>query len=195
MQNIQNMQNNQNMSNMSNMLNMHKNTVLVHKIVYLALHPLFLVWVSRKQARRRPQCHPYVRPLGVVLVPAAAAGEGMAGAAGAEVSERPPRRCFIEHIPLGEVSWVHRRGRRGEGVVDLRCGRKRYHRGTGGGGTGSGGTFIIIRDTHAWLQPTMNLMSMPTTGCRVRFVRFFVQPHDICAKHLPEIAWNKLRNA
>ncbi len=33
--------------------------------------------------------------LGVVLVPAAATGEGTAGAAGAEVAERPPRRCFM----------------------------------------------------------------------------------------------------
>jgi hypothetical protein len=31
----------------------------------------------------------------VVLVPAAAAGEGTAGAAGAEVAERTPRRCFL----------------------------------------------------------------------------------------------------
>ncbi len=106
------MQNNQNMSNMSNMLNMqiiHKNAVLVHKIVYLALRPLFLVPGVAKTGASSSSVSFTRAALGLVLVPAAAAGEGTAGAAGAEVAERPPRRCFIEHIPLGEVSWVHRR--------------------------------------------------------------------------------------
>ncbi len=42
MQNIQYMKNMLNMLNMLNMQNMHKNADLVHKIIYLALHPLLL---------------------------------------------------------------------------------------------------------------------------------------------------------
>ena len=86
MQNIQNMQNNQNMSNMSNKLNMqnmHKNAVLVHKIVYLAFCPLFLVPGVAKTGASSSSVLSAHAALGVVLVPAAAAGEGTAEAAGA----------------------------------------------------------------------------------------------------------------
>jgi hypothetical protein len=50
----------------------------------------------------------------------------------------------IKHIPLGDVTWVHRRGRRGRSIVDRRCRRQRCHRGTGGSGTGRCWNFIII---------------------------------------------------
>ncbi len=98
MQNIQNMQNNQNMLNMLNMLNMqnmYKNAVLVHKIFYLALRPLFLVPGVAKTGMPSSSVSSARAALGVLLVPAAAAGEGTAGEAGAEVAERPPRRCFL----------------------------------------------------------------------------------------------------
>jgi hypothetical protein len=86
MQKLTDMQNNQNLSNMSNMLNirnMHKNAVLVHKIVYLALHPLFLVPGVAKTGASSSSVSSARAVLGVVLVPAAAAGEDTAGAAGA----------------------------------------------------------------------------------------------------------------
>ncbi len=77
MHNIQNVQNNQNMSkNMSNKLitqNMHKNAVLVHKIVYLALRPLFLVPDDAKTGASSSSVSSAHAALGVVLVPAAAA--------------------------------------------------------------------------------------------------------------------------
>ncbi len=98
MQNIQNMQNNQNMSNMSymlNMQNMHKNAVFVHKIVCLALRHLFLVPGVAKTGASSSSVLSARAALGVVLVPATTAGEGTAGAAGAEVAERPQRRCFL----------------------------------------------------------------------------------------------------
>ena len=83
------------MSNKLNMQNMHKNAVLVHKIVYLALRPFFLVPGAAKTGASSSSLSSAHAALGVVLVPAAAAGEGTAGAAGAEVAERPPRRCFL----------------------------------------------------------------------------------------------------
>ncbi len=75
-QNIQNMQNNQNMLNMSNKLNMqnmHKNAVLVHKIVYLALCPLFLIPGVTKTGAASSSLSSAHAALGVVLVPAATA--------------------------------------------------------------------------------------------------------------------------
>jgi hypothetical protein len=79
MQNIQNMKNMFNMLNMSNMQNMHKNTDLVHKIVYLALCPLFLETGVAKIGSSSSSMSSAHATLGVVLGPAAAAGEGTAG--------------------------------------------------------------------------------------------------------------------
>jgi hypothetical protein len=77
---------------MSNIQNMHKSADLVHKIVYLALRPLSLELGVVKLGSLSSSVSSARVALGVVLGPAAAAGEGMAGAAGAEVAERPPRR-------------------------------------------------------------------------------------------------------
>ncbi len=71
------------------------NAVLVHKIVYLALRPLFLVPGVAKTGAQSSSVSSAHAALGVVLVPAATAGEGTAGAAGADVAERPPRRYFM----------------------------------------------------------------------------------------------------
>ncbi len=112
------------------------------------------------------------------------------------VSDREGKGRDIKYIPLGDVTWVHSRSRRGD-VVDRCCRRQRCHRGTGGSGTGSGWTFIIIGehpclvatnhefDVHAnhCAQAFCRLLAFDDSGCRVRFVCFFVQPHDICAKH------------
>ena len=98
MQNITHMHNMsemQNITNMQNMHNMYKSAVLVHKIVYLALRPLFLVPGVAKTGASSSSVSSAHAALGVVLVLAAAAREGTAGAAGAEVAERPPRRCFL----------------------------------------------------------------------------------------------------
>jgi hypothetical protein len=73
------------------MQNMHKSADLVHKIVCLALRPLFLeLGVEKLGSSSSP-----VSSLGVVIGPAATAGEGSAGAAGAEVAERPLRWRFF----------------------------------------------------------------------------------------------------
>ncbi len=62
------------------------------------------------------------------------------------------------------------------GVVDRRCRRQRCHRGTGGSGTSSGWTFIIIcqaGNTHAWSQPldsNHDLMSTPTNALKLSAV-------------------------
>ena len=92
---MHNMSEVQNITNMQNMHNMYKSAVLVHKIVYLALRPLFLVPGVAKTGASSSSVSSAHAALGVVLVPAAAAREGTAGAAGAEVAERPPRRCFL----------------------------------------------------------------------------------------------------
>jgi hypothetical protein len=94
MHNMYNMSNIQNMSSMSNIQNMHKSAYLVHKMVYLALHPLFLELGVVKLGLSSSSVSSARVALGMVLGAAAAAGEGTAGAAGAEVAERPQRRFF-----------------------------------------------------------------------------------------------------
>jgi hypothetical protein len=91
-QNIQNIQNMLNMLNMLNMQNVHKNADLVHKIVYLALGVAKIGSSSSPVSSARAV-------LGVVLSPAAAAGEGTDGAKGAEVVERPPC-CFFLAVSM-----------------------------------------------------------------------------------------------
>ncbi len=56
-------------------------------------------------------------------------------------------------------------GRRGRGVVDRRCGRKRYHRGSGGGGT-----FIIIGE-HPCLVATNHEFDVHANHCAQAFCR------------------------
>jgi hypothetical protein len=94
------MSNIQNMLNMLNIQNMHKSTDLVHKIIYLALCPFFLELGVVKLGSSSSVSSARVA-LGVVLGPAAAAGEGTAGAAGVEVAEHPPR-CFF----AGSMHWA-----------------------------------------------------------------------------------------
>ncbi len=75
-----------NMSNISNMLNMqsmHQKAVLEHKIVYLALCPVFLVLGVPRDSSSSSSEISALAVLGVVLGPAAAAGEGVAWAVGA----------------------------------------------------------------------------------------------------------------
>jgi hypothetical protein len=97
-QNMQNMYNTTvNMSKIQNMLNMsniQNSADLVHKIVYLALCPLFLELGVVKLGSLSSSVSSARVALGVVLGPATVAGEGTAGAAGAEVAERPQRRFF-----------------------------------------------------------------------------------------------------